>query len=96
MTDIPHQNFDFGYINLDSGALVWHQHISDEYLWEFMQPEELLENLFGMDAVNDFLARGGGFRVTDVPDPLPRFHNLTVWAYHPDQRQLTWIMLKKR
>jgi hypothetical protein len=96
MTDIATQNHDFGEIDLDHGALVHHQHISDEYLWEFLQPEEYLENIFGLAAINRFLARGGGFRITDMPNPIPRFHDITVWAYHRDERELTWIMLQKR
>lgn len=88
------QHHHWGAIEHGISAVVYSAEISDEYLWEFLQPEEFLENLFGMDTVNDFIAQGGGFEITDEPNPLPRFHKITVRAFHPDPRQLTWISLK--
>lgn len=93
--EITHtQHHHWGIIDHGIRQQLWQQLVTDEYLWEFMQPEEVLENMFGIEVVNDFLNNGGGFLLTDEPQPVPRFHLLTVWAYHLDSRQLTWISLK--
>lgn len=75
---------------------IWNEYLSDEYLWQFVSPEDVLARTFGLEAVNDFLARGGGFELIDKPKPVPRFHDVTLWAYHPDPKMLTWISLQKR
>lgn len=73
---------------------LWQQIIADEFLWEFLEPDDILQNMFGPEVITDFLSKGGGFLLTDEPRPVPRFHLLTVWAYHWDPRQLTLISLK--
>lgn len=88
------QHHHWGIIDHGIRCQLWQQQIADEYLWEFTQPEEVLERMFGLAVINKFLAQGGGFLLTDEPQPVPRFHQITVWAYHPDPRQLTWISLK--
>jgi hypothetical protein len=90
------QHHHWGTIDHGIRRLLWQTRIADEFLWEFMQPEEILENMFGLDKVNEWLDKGGGFLVTDRPDPLPRFHDIVVWAYHPDPKMLTWISLQMR
>lgn len=89
------QHHHWGVIEHGLRTEVFREDISDEYLWEFLQPEELIENLFGLERVNAWLVSGGGFLLTDEPNPLPRFHKITVWAYHTDPRQLTWIQLQR-
>lgn len=89
------QYHHWGVIEHGIKTQIWHQYVSDEYLWEFMTPEEILENTFGLEVIHNFIALGGGFELMDKPDPLPRFHDLTLWAYHPDPRRLTWISLQK-
>jgi len=89
------QHHHWGVIEHGIRICVLEQRVADEYLWEFLQPIEVLENMFGISAINLFLLRGGGFELTDKPDPLPRFHDITVWAYHPDPKMLTWISLQK-
>jgi hypothetical protein len=89
------QHHHWGVIEHGVRTQVFQDNISDEYLWEFLQPEELLENLFGIATVNQWLSKGGGFELVDEPNPLPRFHKITVWAYHPDPRQLTLIQLQR-
>jgi hypothetical protein len=90
------QHHHWGVIEHGIRACVYQARIADEYLWEFLQPEEVLENMFGLTTMNEFLHRGGGFELTDRPDPVPRFHDIHVWAYHPDPRMLTWISLQKK
>ena len=89
------QHHHWGVIEHGIRACVYHTRIADEYLWEFLHPEEVLENMFGMTVINDFIHKGGGFELVDSPDPIPRFHDITVWAYHCDPRMLTWISLQK-
>lgn len=90
------QHHHWGVIEHGIRREMWHQRVADEYLWDFTSPEDVLAATFGLDAVNQFLARGGGFELVDRPDPLPRFHDITLWAYHPDPRQLFWISLQMR
>jgi hypothetical protein len=88
------QHHHWGVIEHGIKQLVYSAEVADEFLWEFVRPEEVLENMFGLDVVNDWLAKGGGFELVDTAYPLPRFHKVTVWAYHADPRQLTLISLK--
>jgi len=90
------QHHHWGVIEHGLRSLVYEQMVADEYLWEFLHPEEVLENMFGMTVINKFIANGGGFELIDDPKPLPRFHNIQVWVYHPDPRQRTWITLQMR
>ena len=90
------QHHHWGVIEHGCRQCVFEDTISDEYLWEFLTPTEFLENLFELEVIHNFIAQGGGFLITDVPKPLPRFHEITVWAYHPDARHLTWISLQKK
>lgn len=90
------QSHHWGVIEHGIRICVYEQRIADEYLWEFLHPEEVLENMFGQTTINEFIHRGGGFELTDRPDPLPRFHDIHVWAYHPDPKMLTWISLQMR
>lgn len=92
--NIPYQIFNVGHIDLDNSVLVWSSHITDEFFWEFLQPEELLENMFGLTVINLFLAKGGGLQIIDIPNPVPRFHDIRVWAYHAEPKMLTWIILQ--
>jgi hypothetical protein len=89
------QHHHWGVIEHGIRACVFEQQIANEYLWEFLQPEEVLENMFGITTINLFLFKGGGFELVDQPDPYTQFHQITVWAYHPDPRMLTWISLQK-
>jgi hypothetical protein len=90
------QHHHWGIIEHGIRVEIWNQYVADEFLWEFTSPEDVLAQTFGLTAVNDFLARGGGFELVDRPKPLPRFHDVTLWAYHADPRMLTWISLQKR
>ena len=90
------QHHHWGIVEHGIGMELWTAYLSEEYFWEFTTPEEILHNTFGQEDITDFLARGGGFLLTDKPDPLPRFHYIELWAYHTDPKMLTWISLKKR
>ena len=61
--------------------LIYEAKFSDEYFWEFMTPEQILENMYGLTGLNNLLARDIGFEITDTPDPLPRFHHIQIHAY---------------
>lgn len=90
------QHHHWGVIEHGLAIEIWQAYLSEEYFWEFTTPEEILHNTFSQEDITDFLARGGGFLLTDKPDPLPRFHYITLWAYHTDPKYLTWISLKKK
>jgi hypothetical protein len=90
------QHHHWGIIEHGLYVEIWNQQIADEFLWEFMEPYEVIENTFGSSVVKDFLASGGGFEVIDIPDPVPRFHDITLRAYHTDPKRLTWICLQTR
>ena len=86
----------WGHTNHASRQLVFQQHLADEYLWEFMTPEDLLESLYSLETQHNWIVQGGGFLLTDEPKPVARFHLITVWAYHPDAKMLTWISLQTK
>lgn len=90
------QHHHWGIIDHGCRMLMWHQRLSDEFLWEFTQPEDVLEEMFGLDVVNYWLKHQGGFLLTDKPDPVPKFHDIEVWAYHSSPKMLSWISLKLR
>lgn len=85
-----------GNTNHSKRILVYEAKFSDEYFWEFMTPEQILENMFGLKVLNDLLARDIGFEITDTPDPLPRFHYIQVHAYIAQDRLATLIELAKK
>ncbi len=90
------QHHHWGIIEHGIHAVIWNQQLADAFLWEFMDPHELLEDVLGLDNTKNFLARGGGFEIIDIPDPTSHFHDITIRAYHSDPRMLTWISLQKK
>jgi hypothetical protein len=87
------QHHHWGIIEHGIRQQIFHTEFSDEYLYEFMSVEELLLRVIDENTVNKFLENKGGFLLTDEPNPLPKFHKITVWAYHADPKWLTWIAL---
>lgn len=69
---------------------------SDEYFWEHAAAEALLKELIGPEVVDKFIQSGGGFWIQDRPNPLPRFHKISITAHHDQESWLTWIQLAKR
>ena len=92
MTDFT-QHHHWGVIEHDIKICLHTNRFTDESFWDFFTEEEILTSIVPIDKVNQFLAEGGGFILTDTPDPLPRFHNIELWALHPDPKWLTWISL---
>jgi hypothetical protein len=76
--------------------LIYDVKFSDEYFWEFMTPEQILENMFGLTGLNNLLARDIGFEITDTPNPLPRFHHIEVYAYIAQDNLSTLVELAKK
>jgi hypothetical protein len=90
------QHHHWGTVDHGLRQQVYQQHLADEYLWEFMTPEDLLESLYSLETQHNWIVQGGGFLLTDEPKPIARFHLITVWAYHPDPKRLTWISLQTK
>jgi hypothetical protein len=88
--------YQVGNTNHSRKILIDESKFSDEYFWEFMTPEQILENMFGLKVLNDFLAKDIGFEITDTPDPLPRFHHIQVHAYIAQDKLATLIELAKK
>ena len=83
------QHHHWGIIEHGVRLRIHTNQVSDDTFWDFMSVEDILTAVLPQHFINDFLARGGGFLLTDTPNPLPRFHLIELWAYHPDPRQLT-------
>lgn len=84
---------NWGDIWHDQRQVIHHNKFSDEYFWEFATVEDVLFTVIDQEQVNKFLHNGGGFLLRDEPNPVPRFHELTLWAYHRDPKWLTWVNL---
>jgi hypothetical protein len=86
----------WGCVDHDSRCSIDHSEFSDEYFWEFTKPEDVLATVINNCDLARFLSSGGGIEITDEPNPLPRFHKITVWAYHPNEKWLTWIKVAQK
>ena len=73
--------------------LVWQHQYSDEYLWEYINPKEVMDNIIPKNILENFVKRGGGLRLTDTPNPVVRFHNIKLWAYHSDKNEIFMLKL---
>lgn len=73
--------------------LVWQHQYSDEYLWEYQNPRDLVYNIIPKNIVKNFVDRGGGLRFTDEPNPVVRFHNMKLWAYHSCKDEILLLKL---
>lgn len=76
--------------------LVYEARFSDEYFWEFTSPEDILENMYGLTVLNNFLAQDIGFEIMDTPDPLPRFHDIQIYSYVPSDYYAILVELAKK
>lgn len=90
------QKYTWGNTLTNKAVLIRCENLSDEYLWEFLQPEEYLRDLIGSDQFDHWLHTGGGFTLEDEPDPVPRYHRISVWAHHHRERDITWLALNMR
>jgi hypothetical protein len=93
MTDLT-QYHEWGTNRLNE-SMIHSDTFSDEYFWEFATIEEVMLAVIPIDHMNAFLASGGALVLKDTPNPVPRFHKLQVWAYHPKESMITWISLAK-
>jgi hypothetical protein len=87
------QYHQWGRVDHDHKKIIDTGEFSDKLFWEFTTAESVLFTVINQDRVNQLLRAGGGLVLTDEPNPLPRFHKITVWAYHPEDRWLTWAAL---
>jgi len=85
-----------GNIHHSKRKLIYEAKFSDEYFWEFMTPEQILENMFGLSGLNNLLALDIGFEITDTPNPVPRFHHIEVHAYIAQDHLATLVELAKK
>ena len=86
----------WGNTNTNRAILLSVQNIPDEYLWEFINHQDYVENVLGKSTFDSWLSMGGGIVLSDEPDPLPRFHKVSVEAFHTEERWLTWLALHIR
>jgi len=94
MTDFT-QHYRWGNCDAEHKVLMDHGEFSDEYFWEHTTPEDVITHVIGLNLVNQVLEQGGGWLITDRANPLPRFHIIEIWCYHPDARKLNWFSLQK-
>lgn len=81
--------------DMDSDSLcrvVYRVKLSDEYLWEFIEPQEFLERVIDPWYLYQFTHRGGCVHLDDTPiDGHCRFHNIEIIAWHPKSQYLDWL-----
>lgn len=82
-----------GNTNHAQRVLVYDAKFSDEYFWEFTTPEDILENMYGLEVLNNLLALDIGFEITDTPDFVPRFHQIEIHAHIPRDSYTTLVTL---
>ena len=85
-----------GNTNHAQRVLVYEARFSDEYFWEFTSPEEILENIYGLDVLNNLFAKDIGFEITDTPDPVPRFHHIEIHAHIAKDMYTSLVELSKK
>ena len=85
--------YQIGNVNHSKRILIYEAKFSDEYFWEFMTPEQILENMYGLTGLNNLLARDIGFEITDTPNPVPRFHYIQIHAYVATDNLATLVAL---
>jgi len=90
------QHHHWGVIEHGVRQLIHTNQFTDEVFWDFLSVEDILSGVLDLDTVNKFLQQGGGFELIDKPNPLPRFHSIELWAYHPDPRQLLLVSLQTK
>lgn len=90
------QRHKWGNTESNQGILLSCQNVSDEYLWDFLEPQEYIEEMVGKDRFEHWIHTGGGFTLEDDPDPVPRFHKISVWAHHHREKDITWLALNIR
>jgi hypothetical protein len=88
--------YQVGNVNHSKRILIYEAKFSDEYFWEFITPEQILENMYGLTGLNNLLARDIGFEITDTPDPLPRFHYIQIHAHIGQDSLATLLELAKK
>ena len=88
------QHHHWGVIEHGLKQQIWQETITDEYFWEFMTHEELLEHKLGLETTHNFIVSGGGFELIDEAHFNSHSRTLTLWAYHANPKMLTWISLQ--
>lgn len=87
------QHHHWGVIEHGVRQLIHTNKFTDQVFWDFMSVEDILTGVLDLEFINDFIAKGGGFELIDKPNPLPQFHYIELWAYHPNPKQLTLASL---